>query len=184
MPSGCEPTRITSSTTETSPGDRVTTGLLGTGDSSIPYALRWQLIEERPVVVELLPFASFPDGGSPLPSIVDAEPVVAPWLTHAAPRPRSLGPVEEELWTRVATDGLPFIVRCLVVWRRLEVKSRLAGVDPAVLGASVALVCAERCGIETTVRSEAERHGVSDFAVSHVSRQLQTLVRGMRSPLW
>jgi hypothetical protein len=184
MPPGCQPTRITSSTRETSAGDRVTTGLLGAGDASIPYTLRWELIGDRPVVVELLPFASFPDGGSPLPSIVEAEPVVVPRLTHAAPHPPSLGPVEEELWTRVATDGLPFVVRCLVVWRRLEVKSRLAGVDPRVLAASVALVCAERCGIETTVRSEAERHGVSDFAVSHVSRQLHTLVRGMRSALW
>ncbi|MDE3075365.1 MAG: hypothetical protein KGJ86_08040, partial [Chloroflexota bacterium] len=115
-PRGAQPSGLTSWTGNPSFDRKVITwGVVNIGAEQCAFALLWQLVEQRPVISEVLPAVDDvevlvlrPDG---------AEPELASRLTHP-PRPgRKLDRVAEKLWdVDLPVVGLPLVVRCLARW--------------------------------------------------------------------
>ena len=117
------------------------------GDASYPYALHWRLEGGKPVVSEVMPGPHPAVLGPSVPDPAEAE--TAARLHEAAPAPApaiELDPVAAALWrTELAESGLPFAVRCLATWWRVE---RHCPPHPtAAVAATIAAAVARAAGL-------------------------------------
>jgi hypothetical protein len=182
IPPGLWVSRISASTPPASPDDAATIGTLEAGRLDVSFTLRWRLSGRRPVAAEVLPWQAA--AGSAWLPVGRLDAGVKPWLTDRAARPGSLGPVEDELWSHVADDGLPFVMRGLTLWWRLQGQRRLRGLSPELAAAAVAIVTGRRCGCRMSARVAADRHGVAERAVSDACRTLEELLEAVGPRLW
>jgi hypothetical protein len=182
IPPGLWVSRLNASTPPAPPDDAATIGTLQAGRLDVPFTLRWRLSGGRPVVAELLPWQA-PAGSTWLPA-GRFDMGVSPWLTDRAARPGSLGPVEDELWLHVADNGLPFVMRCLTLWWRVQGQRRLRGLPPGVAAAAVVVATGRRCGSRSGARVAADRHGVAERVVSDACRTLDELLEAVGARMW
>jgi hypothetical protein len=140
VPRGHHVEELTASTYPTEPGaPELTLGSVSAHGESYRYAITWSVQMGKPVVGEVMP-APHPLA---LPSMRGAEAELARRLTEGAPDPTvELDAVATALWsTELRHSGLPFAVRCLATWWRIQIKA-----DPSSPSAAVAAAIAVAVG--------------------------------------
>jgi hypothetical protein len=159
----------------------LTCGDLTAGGMSRPYALYWWLEAGKPVVGEVLPTPH----PAAIPSAGPGGSEAASRLHEEAPSPGiDLDPVAAALWrTEVPSAGLPFAVRCLATWWRLE-DAVDAGRSPSTTAAAVAGAVARAAGMRRGRADAAEDYGADAVAVDQVTRAHGSLLRLDRDRGW
>lgn len=160
------PTEVTALTYPHPQGSpHLTHGGLRAGNVFYPFALHWRLEGGKPVVGEVMPG---PYPAVPGPSSPDAaEAETSARLHERAPAPAiELDPVADTLWrTELAETGLPFAVRCLATWWRVE---RHCGPHPpAAVAVAISLAVAKAAGLR---RSRARASSLYAPEPEHAER--------------
>jgi len=160
------PTEVTAITYPHPQGSpHLTHGELRAGSVSYPFALHWRLEGGKPVVGEVMPGPHPAVLGPSSPDPAEAE--TSARLHERAPAPAiELDPVAAALWrTELAETGLPFAVRCLAIWWRVE---RHCGPHPpAAVAAAVASAVAKAAGLR---RSRARASSLYASEPEHMKR--------------
>jgi hypothetical protein len=169
LPPGAWPSEFTAATHPSHPGaPELTTGALTVGSIRVAYGLTWWLQAGKPVLAEVTPGPGF--GRTQVPD---------------APSPRiELDPTAAALWTvELPLSGLPFVLRALATWWRVEDQISTAHGPGAIAGAVTAAV--SRASALGRRRGEiAELQCVSLAAIERVEREAGKLLRLDRGRGW
>jgi hypothetical protein len=140
VPRGHSVDEMTASTHRTEPSAaQLTMGRVSARGESYQYAMLWSMQMGKPVVSEVMP-APHP---LVLPPERGPEAELSCRLGEGAPDPTvELDPVAIVLWsTELRESGLPFAVRCLAIWWRIQDRA-----DPSWPHAAVAAAIAIAAG--------------------------------------
>lgn len=177
------PTDVTSRTFPHTQGHmELTPGALRVGGRSYPYALHWRLEGGKPVVGEVMPGPHPAVLGPSSPDAAEAE--VAARLHEGAPAAAiELDPVAAVLWrTELAETGLPFAVRCLATWWRVE---RYRPPHPtAAVAAAVATAVAKATGLRRPPAHASAIYATSPESVGRAALDLRTHLSLDRNRGW
>jgi hypothetical protein len=145
------------------------------------YAMVWSIQAGKPVVGEVMP-APHP---LVLPPVHGADAELARRLRERAPAPTvELDPVSSTLWdTERKQSGLPFAVRCLATWWRVQ-----GNVDPSspatAVAAAVASAVARAAEIRRTRAATATTYKTDISLVESVEHELKAELRLDRGRGW
>jgi hypothetical protein len=156
-------------------GAMVTHGALFVAETPYPYFLFWRSGSGKPVVTEVLPG---PEAFPERPADGEAGPML-----YTPPRPRArLTPIEALLWeVDLPRLGLPFVVRCLALLRRLPDPAWVQRhPEPALAGALITAV-ARASGCRVRRDEVSGWHGCEPREVTRALRDLEA-VSGSWSP--
>jgi hypothetical protein len=165
------PTEVTALTyTHTQDHPDLTIGELRAGKGSYPFALLWQLERGKPVVGEVMPGPHPAVLGPSSPDRPQAE--TSARLHERAPAAAiELDPVAAALWrTELAETGLPFAVRCLATWWRVE--RHCPPHPPAAIAAAIASAVVKAAGLR---RSRAQASSLYASEPGHAERAASDL---------
>jgi hypothetical protein len=173
---------MAASTHPTEPGaPELTIGSVTAHGETYRYAMFWWMQAGKPVVGELMP-APHP---IVLPALHGADAELGSRLRERAPAPTiELDPVSRLLWyPELRRSGLPFAVRCLATWWRVQDRS-----DPsspcAAVAAAVASAVARAAGVRRTRAETAESYETDLTLVASVEQQLTAELRLDRARGW
>ncbi|HEY8692569.1 MAG TPA: hypothetical protein VIR57_07490 [Chloroflexota bacterium] len=174
-PRGSQPSGLTSWTGNPSLGGKaITWGVINIGTEQCAFGLLWQLVEQHPVISEVLPAVEDQDVAVLYPD--RAAPELASRLTHPPLPGRKLDRVAEELWAvDVPLVGLPIVVRCLARWWQPGVQATLADERPEATAAALIW------HVTRDLRSRPPRQDVAGahrVSLAELDRALRQFARG------
>lgn len=175
IPIGQWPDKVTAGTHPTEgSAPTMTIGVVGAGAVDYHYSLCWWLEADRPVIGEIAPTPH----PLALPPARGETRATAARLHEHAPQPTAdLDPVAAALWrAELGRTGLPFVVRCLAIWWRLESSSDPAK-PAAAVAAAIAGAVARAAGFR---RSKAETAAIYETDLGGVDRVARTLGSALR----
>jgi hypothetical protein len=154
----------------------VTLGVVHARSGAYDYALTWSLRAGKPTIEELTPGDATPGG---VARRGPAQTLAQRRLFELAPAPViRLDPVAEAIWEHEHTsNGLPFAIRCLAAWWRIE-PSVEPEHPPTVLAAAVS----RGVGAGRSLAHTAKRYAAAPLALREAERILEPLLRGRRRP--
>jgi len=182
VPRGHHIEELTASTYPTEPGaPELTLGSVSAHGESYRYAITWSVQMGKPVVGEVMP-APHPLA---LPSMRGAEAELARRLTEGAPDPTvELDAVATALWsTELRHSGLPFAVRCLATWWRIESKADPSSPSAAV-AAAIAVAVGRAAGMRRSRSATATTYNTDLTLVKSVEHELTAELRLDRARGW
>ncbi len=99
-------------------------------------------------------------------------------LFERVPRPRlALDSVSELLWDRDLSElGLPFVVRCLATWSRVQRSNDVPEAGAQVLAAAISAMVGRRSGRAQTRVAAADTFGAEAGALVAAGRSLQRVL--------
>ncbi|MHB8451364.1 MAG: hypothetical protein ACYDAQ_13075 [Mycobacteriales bacterium] len=149
----------------------ITAGTVSTPRERWRYAIRWDYVDGRPAVHELLPVAWWSDAS--LPPHYAFGSWIWPRLVDPPAQPRiDLDPVAARLWEATLPQrGLPLAARCLAAWWGLA--GDHPDGPPDLLAAAVRYEVSRLARLGETYAVVAEHHQVSEAGL----RQLVTALR-------
>ncbi|MGH2947671.1 MAG: hypothetical protein ACRDPC_15705 [Solirubrobacteraceae bacterium] len=169
------PSEVTASTLPGEPGTpELTVGDVLADGEWYRYSLSWQLELGKPAVYEVMP-APHPLA---LPPLHGETAEIGARLRGSAPAPTAqLDPVAAALWNRERErHGLPFAVRCLATWWRVQ-KAADRDEPPGAFAAAVAAAVARAAGMR---RARAETAAIYQIPVADVQRAAASLGGALR----
>ena len=160
----------------------LTHGELRAGGRSYPYALLWELEGGKPVVAEVMP--------SPHPAVLGpsspdpAEAETAARLHERAPAATTeLDPVAAALWrTELGETGLPFAVRCLATWWRVE--RHCPPHSPAAVAAAISAAVAKATGLRRPAAHASAIYATAPESAEGAALDLRAHLRLDRTRGW
>ena len=173
---------VTASTYPTGPGSpELTIGSVTARGESYRFAIHWWLQAGKPVIGEVMPTPH----PLVLPPVRGDEAELARRLRERAPAPTiELDPVSCRLWhTELEQSGLPFAIRCLATWWRVQGTSDPASPGAAV-AAAVASAVARAAGIRRTRAATATTYNTDLTLLESVEHKLDTELRLDRLRGW
>jgi hypothetical protein len=182
VPRGHHVEEVTASTYPTEPGaPELTLGSVSAHGESYRYAITWSVQRGKPVVGEVMP-APHPLA---LPSMRGAEAELARRLTEGAPEPTvELDAVATALWsTELRHSGLPFAVRCLATWWRIESKADPSSPSAAV-AAAIAVAVGRAAGMRRSRPVTAATYNTDLTLLKSVEHELTAELRLDRARGW
>jgi hypothetical protein len=156
-------------------------GSVSAHGESYRYAMVWSVQMGKPVVGEVMP-APHP---LVLPPVRGAEAELAWRLGEGAPDPTvELDPVAAMLWsTELRQSGLPFAVRCLATWWRVQDKA-----DPssprAAVAAAVAIAAGRAARMRRARAATATTYDTNLTLIKSVEHELTAELRLDRARGW
>ncbi len=175
LPTAARPDQVTATTfpAETG-GPELTVGLLTAGAADYRYSLSWCLDAGSPLIGEVAPTAH----PLALPPARGEARATADRLHERAPAPAAdLDPVAAALWrAELGHTGLPFVVRCLATWWRVE-----ASADPnepaGAVAATIARAIARAAGMPRSQAETASLYETELRDMKRVARDLSSVLR-------
>ncbi len=179
LPADAWPRGVQSSPPEGQAGEVLaTSGLVRTSEGVVQFSLRWRVAGKRPLLVELLPGRVAAGAGLPPRRILAG-------ASSEAPTPPGLGPVEARLWRHEADEeGVPFAVRCLALYWRIQGQRRLREVGDGALAAAVAVLVRRHSARRPGLEAVAHRHKVPTAEVRQACEVVEQVLGAVAARLW
>ncbi len=174
------PLSVTSQSAEVAVPPQVVWGEVVTRRARYPYSLRWELMDGRPLAVELLAVAV---------AVGRRLPMLRAWqdrIPDGSDKPRNkLDPVAATLWRTVRPRYGPLLAgRCLAAWWRAKPDLRLAAHPDDAVAAAVHHKVARRAGEQSTYAELAGLHQVDEQAVRRAATVLQAVLQLSENRCW
>jgi hypothetical protein len=182
VPPGHHLDEMVASTYSTEPGaPELTVGTVTAGAASYSYSMSWWMQAGKPVVGEIMP-APHPLA---LPPLHGADGELALRLRERAPEPTvELDPVARALWrSELGESGLPFTLRCLATWWRVQSRAD-PSMPPGASAAAVASAVARAAGMRRTRSETATTYATGIEIVASVADELGAELRLGRARGW
>ncbi len=173
------PYEVTASTYPTEPGSQQQTiGAVSIGGVGYRFALGWYLQVGKPVICEVSP--------SPHPlALPPARGETGERLRRGAPPPTiELDPVASTLWrAELDCSGLPFLVRCLATWWRVQDQADI-GEPAGAIAAAISGAVARAAGMRRTKAQAAATYETDVAAPARATQALGGALRLDRARGW
>jgi hypothetical protein len=182
VPPGHYVDELTACTYPTDPGaPELTIGRVSAHGEAYRYAMFWSVQMGKPVVGEVMP-APHPLA---LPPVHGPEAELAWRLSEGAPDPTvELDPVAATLWsTELRQGGLPFAVRCLATWWRVQDKAD-PSFPPAAIAAAIAIAAGRAAGMRRARSATATSYDTNLTVIKAVEQELAAELRLDRARGW
>ena len=176
------PSEVTASTYPTQPGfPQLTVGTVVAGGEDYRYSMSWWTEAGKAIVAEITPV---PDPLA-LPPAYGRTAGAAARLGEFAPPPTvELDRVSSTLWrVELGRSGLPFAVRCLTTWWRVQKAADLAE-SPAAIAAAVSGAVARAAQMRRTRAESATIYGTDLALLERAARGLKDALRLDRARGW